>query len=80
MKAYVLHQVNDLRYETLDIPMCPEDWALVKVKATGICSSDIPRIYTKGTYHFPTTPGHEFAGIIENVGPNINKALIGKHV
>ena len=31
-------------------------WALVKVLAAGICSSDIPRIFTKGTYHFPGQP------------------------
>lgn len=68
MKAYVLHQVNNLRYEDIDIPSCPEGWAIVKVKAAGICSSDIPRIFTKGTYHFPTIPGHEFSGIVENVG------------
>ena len=52
MKGYSLHAVNDLRYEELEYPECATGWCVVKVKAAGICSSDIPRVYTKGTYHF----------------------------
>lgn len=80
MKAYVLHGINDLRYEEVEKPDCPVGWAIIKVKAAGICSSDIPRIYTKGTYHFPTIPGHELAGIVDSVGCDIDSSLIGKHV
>lgn len=80
MKAYVLHGVNDLRYEETQQPDCPKGWALVKVKAAGICSSDIPRIFAKGTYHFPTIPGHEFSGIVESVGDINDAALVGRHV
>lgn len=80
MKAYVLHHINGLKYEDVEIPPCPKNWAIVKVKAAGICSSDIPRIFTKGTYHFPTIPGHEFSGIVEKVGDNKDSALVGRHV
>ncbi len=79
MKAYILYGVNNLRYEDRDRPQCPEGWAVVKVKAAGICSSDIARIFTKGTYHFPTIPGHEFAGIIDSVGAEKDKDLLGRH-
>ena len=67
MKAYVLEGVNDLQYKETDLPEIKEGWALVQVKASGICSSDIPRIFTKGTYHFPTIPGHEFSGVVTEV-------------
>lgn len=80
MKAYVLHGVNDLRYDDINIPECSEGWAIVKVKAAGICSSDIARVFTKGTYHFPTIPGHEFSGIVESVGDEKDAAWVGKHV
>ncbi len=80
MKAYVLHAVNDLRYGEIEKPVCPEEWVIVKVKAAGICSSDIARVFTKGTYHFPTIPGHEFAGIVDSVGSDKDKHLIGRHV
>ena len=80
MKAYVLHGVNDLRYDEIAIPECPSGWSIVKVKVAGICSSDIARVFTKGTYHFPTIPGHEFSGIVESVGSEEDSHLIGKHV
>lgn len=80
MKAYVLHDVNKLTYEDIPMPECSEGWAIVKVKVAGICSSDIPRIFTKGTYHFPTIPGHEFSGIVYEVGTKEDTSLIGKKV
>ena len=73
MKAYVLEAVNSLTYKDVEIPSLEEGWVLVKVKASGICSSDIPRIYKKGTYHFPTIPGHEFSGIVERAGSIIEE-------
>ncbi len=80
MKAYNLHGIGDLRYEDVEISEIPKGWALVRVKASGICSSDIPRIFTKGTYHFPTIPGHEFSGIVEQVGDKKDEVWIGENV
>lgn len=80
MKAYVLEAVNDLQFKEVPVPECPEGWALVAVKACGICSSDIPRIFTKGTYHFPTIPGHEFSGVVEKVGTEKDRDWIGRKV
>ena len=64
MKAANLHAINDLRYEEMEKPTCLEDEVLVEIKACGVCGSDIPRVFTKGTYHFPTVIGHEFSGIV----------------
>lgn len=77
MKAYRLHGINNLRYEEVKVPETKKGWYLVKVKAAGICSSDIPRIYTKGTYNYPTIPGHEFSGEIVEADDH---SLIGEHV
>ena len=74
MKAAVLHAVGDLRYEDVPKPVAGPGEVLMKIKAAGICGSDIPRIYVKGTYHFPTVPGHEFAGEIVDGDPE----LVGK--
>ncbi|WP_270439106.1 galactitol-1-phosphate 5-dehydrogenase [Bacteroides bouchesdurhonensis] len=80
MKAYVLHAVNDLHYDEINIPECPKGWAIIKVKAAGICSSDIARVFTKGTYHFPTIPGHEFSGEVYSVGDEKDAVFVGKKV
>lgn len=80
MKAYNLHAINDLRYEEVPMPECKSGWAIVEVKAAGICSSDVPRIFSKGTYHFPTIPGHEFSGVVHSVADSENTPLAGRHV
>ena len=80
MKAYVLHGIGDLRYEDVPLPEFRPGWALVKVLAAGICSSDIPRIFEKGTYHFPTIPGHEFCGRVEAVHDGADRGWVGKRV
>lgn len=75
MHAAVLHAVGDLRYEQVPMPQAAEGEVLLRVRACGVCGSDIPRVYTKGTYHFPTIPGHEFAGeIVQSDDP----ALLGR--
>ena len=75
MKALNLYGVNDLRYEEVPMPICHEDEVLLKIRACGICGSDIPRVFSKGTYHFPTIIGHEFAGEIVSAA---DKSLVGK--
>ena len=80
MKAYVLHGVNDLRLEEVEEPILQDNRVLVEVKAAGICGSDIPRIYTNGTYHFPTIPGHEFSGIVVQIGKDVNSSWLNKRV
>lgn len=62
MKCANLHGINDLRYEDIPKPECKDNQVLLQVKNCGICGSDIPRVYTKGTYSFPTVIGHEFSG------------------
>lgn len=80
MKAYVLNAPNDLQYREVGEPECRHGWAVVQVKAAGICSSDIPRIFIKGTYHFPTIPGHEFSGVVIKTADNADKYWLGKPV
>lgn len=70
MKAYVLEDIVKLEYKDVDLPEIAEDEALVEIKATGICASDIPRIFETGTYTFPTIPGHEFSGVVRAVKGN----------
>lgn len=80
MKAYVLHGIGDLRCEDCPMPELRPGWALIKVSAAGICSSDIPRIFEKGTYHFPTIPGHEFCGVVERTANPEDSGWVGRRV
>lgn len=80
MRAYVLHGIDDLRYEEVAVPKPGKNAVLVAVKAAGICGSDIPRIYRTGTYSYPLIPGHEFAGEVVELGENVDKDWLGKRV
>ena len=80
MKAYLLHGINDLRYQDIDIQKIPKGWVLVEVKAAGICGSDIPRIFETGTYYFPTIPGHEFSGIVKKMSDDSEEDMVGERV
>lgn len=75
MKALNLHGINDLHLDEIAKPTINQDEVLLKVRACGICGSDIPRVFTKGTYHFPTIIGHEFSGEIVEA---VDKSLIGR--
>ena len=48
---------------------------LLKVKACGVCGSDIGRVFKNGAYFYPIVLGHEFAGIVEE---SADKELLGK--
>lgn len=68
MKAAVLHGPNDLRVEDRPRPRpCPGE-ALVRVVASGVCSSDVYRIRTADVPNLPVVPGHEFSGVVVETG------------
>lgn len=78
MKACVLKGIGNLEYKEVPTPVPERGEVLLKIKASGICGSDIGRVYVKGTYHFPTIPGHEFAGQIVEAGEGVDSSLVGK--
>ncbi len=77
MKAWVLHGVDDIRLEDIERPQPGPGEVLLEVRAAGICGSDIPRIYKTGTYSFPTIPGHEFSGVVADVGAETDTSWKG---
>lgn len=71
MKSLVLVENGLLKVTEREAPARPAstrqtpDWVLVRVAASGICGSDIPRAFDNGAYHYPLVMGHEFSGIVE---------------
>jgi L-iditol 2-dehydrogenase len=68
MKAAVLYANEDIRYEEIPTPELKADQVLVKVKAVGICGSDVPRVLQNGAHYYPIVLGHEFSGEIVALG------------
>lgn len=80
MSALVLHAVGDVRLDDVARPGPGEGAVLVRIGFCGVCGSDLPRIFTKGTYSFPTICGHEFAGTVEELGPGVEGVAVGDRV
>jgi alcohol dehydrogenase (NADP+) len=54
---------------------------LIEIKYAGICHSDIHTAHGEwGPVNYPLVPGHEIAGIVTAVGPNVTKYKIGDRV
>jgi S-(hydroxymethyl)glutathione dehydrogenase/alcohol dehydrogenase len=53
---------------------------LVRTVAAGLCHSDLHFMEGKYTCGTPTIPGHEAAGIVEAVGPDVTHVQPGDHV
>lgn len=80
MKAGVVHGKEDIRYEEIDQPVPGKGEVLIKVKYTGICGSDIPRVNEGACHFYPNVLGHEFSGIIEAIGDGVTSLKNGDHV
>ena len=82
MKAVQIVKPNELRIIDMPKPVIDEhNNVLVKVKASGICGSDV------GIYHgtnaaatYPRVIGHEIVGEIVEVGPNATTRKLGERV
>jgi len=62
-------------------PACPRDGAIVRVKACGVCRSDHHAwVGLDPDVTAPHVPGHEFAGVVEAVGPDCRTLRRGDRV
>ncbi|HKM21414.1 MAG TPA: galactitol-1-phosphate 5-dehydrogenase [Lachnospiraceae bacterium] len=80
MKAGVVHVKNDIRYEEIDKPKAEPGKVLIKVKYTGICGSDVPRVNGDACHFFPNVLGHEFSGTVEEIGEGVTTLKPGDRV
>jgi len=72
MKAVVLSAVNKLAIAEVEKPKPGSKECLVKVLACGICGTDRHIYHGEYPSAKPVILGHEFGGVIEEVGPNSN--------
>lgn len=77
MKAAVLYANEDLRYTDFECPEVVPGTVKVRVRATGICGSDVPRVLHNASHYYPNVLGHEFAGDVVEVGEGVTKVKVG---
>jgi len=83
MKAAVFYKKNDLRIEDIPMPKAGRGEVVLKVMACGICGTDV-HIYhgDEGAAATPagTVLGHEFAGVVTEVGEGVTSVKVGDRV
>lgn len=83
MKAGVFYEKHNFKIEEIEKPTPKDDEVLVKVMACGVCGTDI-HIF-EGDEGAAATPsgtvlGHEFAGVVSEIGKNVKNVKIGDRV
>jgi len=71
MKAALYYALQDIRLEEMPTPTIGKQEALVKMKACGICGSDLMDWYVRT--RAPTVLGHEPSGTIVKVGSRVQE-------
>ena len=84
MDALVIHAPGDLRIESVETPAVGAGQARVRVRTGGICGSDL-HYYQHGGFgtiriQQPMVLGHEIAGVIEAVAPDVAGLAVGDRV
>ena len=79
MRAVVYHGINDLRLETVPVPVIGPGELLVKIATCGVCGTDLKKIHL-GSHSAPRIFGHEMAGTIVRAGEGVNKFAVGERV
>lgn len=81
MKSVVINAEGNVRVEERPVPQIQDaDDVLVRIVCSGLCGSDIPRIFAKGAHYYPITLGHEFSGHVEACGADIKDLQAGDAV
>lgn len=81
MRGAVLHAPGDVRVEQRDDPKIVEPTdAIIRLSATCICGSDLWPY--RGVEHIdgPTPMGHEYVGVVEEVGAEVKNLKVGDFV
>ncbi len=81
MKATLIHGPRDIRLEEVPDPVLrtPHD-AIVRVTASCVCGSDLWPYRGENPVKHPRRIGHEFVGVVEEVGPEVRTLSAGDFV
>lgn len=81
IKAAVVRNAREsFKIEELDIRAPKDNEVLIKITATGLCHTDLIARDQYYPVSLPAILGHEGAGIVEDVGPNVKNLKQGDHV
>lgn len=73
MKAVILEKPGKFSIQDIPMPEVGNDEVLIKIYASGICTNDVRDFRGECNYSYPRIGGHEYCGVIEKLGKDVNK-------
>jgi len=80
MNAVVYSAAEKFSIREVPVPKCGERQVLIKVKACGICKTDMHIHQGHFISQFPLIPGHEFSGEVATIGSKVTAFKVGDRV
>ena len=80
MRAVVFPAPESVALEHVDDPVCAPDEVIVQVSLAGICGTDLHIYRNEYMSSFPLIPGHEFGGVVAEVGGRVQDLRRGDRV
>jgi len=81
MRAIVFEDRNNVAIQDRPTPKPGAGEVLIEVQASGICGTDLEVLHGNyGTSSYPVVPGHEYAGLIVEVGADVTTVKVGDRV
>ncbi len=76
MRALIIEAPENILIREVEDPVVEtEDDVLIKVSACGICGTDMHMYIGLESAKYPVIPGHEFCGVVEQVGEKAARSL-----
>jgi alcohol dehydrogenase len=79
-KEHPFTDTNPLQVHEVDLAPPGPGEVLIKTGAAGLCHSDLSMIRGLMARKLPFVPGHEAAGVVVEIGPDVSQCKVGDHV
>ncbi len=80
MRAAVITAPGELETRAFSVPEAGPGHVRIKVAATGVCGTDLHLLHGAFGAQLPLVPGHEIAGVIDQIGSNVLELREGDRV
>jgi threonine dehydrogenase-like Zn-dependent dehydrogenase len=80
MRAIRFEQPGKVSLAEFPDPMPVAGWARIRIRAAAICMTDFELLRGRHPVEYPLTPGHEYCGVVDQVGSPTDEAWLGRRV
>lgn len=78
MKAIILEKPGHAVIQDIELSPLQSDEVLLRVVTSGICTNDVRDYNGQCNYSYPRIGGHEYCGIVEEIGSGVDSHYISK--